>query len=122
MAVTYDIWLNQVRDALHHFNMGMEDWQRLWPFDFHGEHQRGITPQDAATKANRYWWHQQNKSIGQDCRNLAGCWLPEGHQGECQPSYEFGDYVKIEFSDSTTQIGEWMWVRVDHRDDAKRLV
>jgi hypothetical protein len=48
--------------------------------------------------------------------------LPEGHQGECQPCYELGDYVKIEFSDSTTQIGEWMWVRVDHRDDEKRLV
>jgi len=41
------------------------------------------------------------------------------------PKYESGDYVKVEFPDKTgdkTGIGEWMWVRVHHCDDAKQLV
>jgi hypothetical protein len=38
------------------------------------------------------------------------------------PAYERGDYVKVEFQDETTVIGEWMWVRVHHCDDAKQLV
>jgi hypothetical protein len=36
--------------------------------------------------------------------------------------YEHGDYVKIEFPDETTGIGEWMWMRVDRSDDEKQLV
>ena len=38
------------------------------------------------------------------------------------PKYERGDYVKVEFLDETTGIGEWMWVRVHHCDDEKKLV
>ena len=38
------------------------------------------------------------------------------------PAYERGDYVKVEFPDETTGIGEWMWVRVHHCDDEKRIV
>jgi hypothetical protein len=38
------------------------------------------------------------------------------------PTYESGDYVKVEFQDETTGIGEWMWVRVHHCDDEKQLV
>lgn len=38
------------------------------------------------------------------------------------PAYERGDYMKVEFPDETTGIGEWMWVRVDHCDDEKQLV
>ena len=40
----------------------------------------------------------------------------------CVAKYELGDYVKVEFPDDTTGIGEWMWVRVLHCDDEKRLV
>jgi len=36
--------------------------------------------------------------------------------------YTPGDYIKVEFSDETTGIAEWMWVRVTSCDDAKRLV
>jgi len=36
------------------------------------------------------------------------------------PAYEHGDYVKVEFPDETTGVGEWMIV--DHTDDKKRLV
>lgn len=36
--------------------------------------------------------------------------------------YEHGDYVKVEFPDEATGIGEWMWVRVDRSDDEKQLV
>lgn len=38
------------------------------------------------------------------------------------PTYEKGDYVKVEFADEETSVGEWMWVRVDHCDDEKQLV
>jgi hypothetical protein len=37
-------------------------------------------------------------------------------------TYAKGDYVKIEFPDEITGIGEWMWVKVDHCDDQKRLI
>ncbi len=38
------------------------------------------------------------------------------------PRYERGDYVKVEFADERTGIGEWMWVRVDHCDDQRQLL
>lgn len=37
-------------------------------------------------------------------------------------NYERGDYVKVEFPDETTGIGEWMWVRVTGCDHQKQLV
>jgi len=37
-------------------------------------------------------------------------------------TYEPGDYVKVEFPDETTGIAEWMWVRVHHCDDEKKIV
>jgi hypothetical protein len=42
--------------------------------------------------------------------------------GATMPTYARGDYVKVEFQDETTVIGEWMWVRVHRCDDAKQLV
>jgi hypothetical protein len=36
--------------------------------------------------------------------------------------YEAGDYIKVEFPDEVSGVGEWMWVRVTARNDAKRLV
>jgi hypothetical protein len=38
------------------------------------------------------------------------------------PTYENGDYVKVEFAGEETGVGEWMWVRVHRCDDAKQLV
>ena len=38
------------------------------------------------------------------------------------PTYESGDYIKVEFADDDAGVGEWMWVRVRSCDDAKRLV
>lgn len=38
------------------------------------------------------------------------------------PSYQPGDYVKVEFPDETIGIGEWMWVRVSRCDDERQLV
>jgi hypothetical protein len=85
MADAYEVWLNQVRDALRSVNMPMEDWQGIWRFDFQHEFNAGTKADDAAMKANRFWWHQQNKSLNQDCRESGDCWLPRNHQGECQP-------------------------------------
>jgi hypothetical protein len=36
--------------------------------------------------------------------------------------YDSGDYVKVEFSDEATGVGEWLWFRVDRCDDEKRLL
>jgi hypothetical protein len=38
------------------------------------------------------------------------------------PRYENGDYIKVEFPDAATGVGEWMWLRVHHCDDEKQLV
>lgn len=38
------------------------------------------------------------------------------------PTYERGDYVKVEFPDETTGISEWMWVRVNRCDEPNQLV
>ena len=38
------------------------------------------------------------------------------------PTYEPGDYVKVEFPDNTTGIGEWMWVRVEVCDDKRKKI
>ena len=122
MANKYGAWLDEVREALRSINMPMEDWQRSWAFDFTAEYERGTAPDSAAMKANRFWWRQQNSSIGRACEKLPGCWLPRGHQGDCQPDYEPGDYVKVEFEGENGMPGEWMWVIVQSRDDKKRLV
>jgi hypothetical protein len=37
-------------------------------------------------------------------------------------TYQHGDYIKVEFPDETTGIGEWMWVRVDRCDEQKQVV
>lgn len=37
-------------------------------------------------------------------------------------SYEKGDFIKVEFVDEGTGESEWMWVKVDRRDDPKRIV
>lgn len=128
MTDAFEKWLWEVRAALESINMPMEEWQRSWPFLFRDEYAQGASPDDAAMKANRFWWLQQNKSLTTDCRNTKDCWLHRGHQGDCEPissaksstpKYERGDYVKVEFEGEGGMPGEWMWVRVDHRDDEK---
>ncbi|MGD1082163.1 MAG: hypothetical protein ABR881_27920 [Candidatus Sulfotelmatobacter sp.] len=122
MADSYDIWLDQVRDSLRSINMSMEDWQKIWAFDFGAEYKAGTNPDAAAMKANRFWWCEQNKSLGRACEKVPGCWLPKRHQGECQPNYEPGDHIKVEFEGENGMPGEWMWVAVQSRDDKKRIV
>jgi uncharacterized protein YegJ (DUF2314 family) len=50
--------------------------------------------------------------------NMAG----ENSRSFYVPKYEKGDYIKVEFPDETTGVGEWMWVRVQRCDDEQRLV
>ncbi len=85
METQFDNWLRQVRVALDSINMPMDNWHRSWPFDFDHEFKVGTVPRDAAMKANKFWWQQQNRAIGQDCRKIQDCWLPRGHEGECEP-------------------------------------
>jgi len=122
MASEQEVWLDQVRTALRSINMSMDDWQPVWPFDFTREHEKGTDPDAAAMKANRFWWYRQNRSMGRECETVPGCWLPRGHQGDCQPEYEVGDHIKVEFEDEGEMPGEWMWVIVRGQDHAKRIV
>lgn len=126
MSGSYSDWIADVNEALRSINMSMDDWQPRWAFDFGAEFKAGTRADDAAMKANRFWCFEQNKLLKQNCRVSSNCWLPRGHQGACQPvakvRYLPGDYVKVEFQDQTTGIGEWMWVRVTHCDDEKQLV
>ncbi|MGA7557425.1 MAG: hypothetical protein WBV60_20780 [Terriglobales bacterium] len=82
---TYEVRLRDVRAALQSINMPFDDWQKVWRFDFEKEFNTGVKATDAAMKANRFWWHEQNKAMQRDCRQTPNCWLPRGHQGECQP-------------------------------------
>jgi hypothetical protein len=38
------------------------------------------------------------------------------------PTYEQGDYIKVEFPDEATGVGERMWVRVHRYDEENKLV
>ena len=63
MADEYEVWLDQVRDALRSINTGIEDWQGVWLFDFSGEHDVGTTrrlrcPADAVL--SRRYLHDAN--------------------------------------------------------------
>jgi hypothetical protein len=134
MSSGYENWIKKVEEALGSINMSMGDWQSRWPFDFQAEYKTGTKADEAAMKANRFWWFSQNKSLKQNCRSTPDCWLPRGHRGSCQPlnsdshanpekpAYQRGDYVKVEFPDEITGIGEWMWVRVTRSDEEKELV
>lgn len=37
-------------------------------------------------------------------------------------TYEPGDYIKVEFPDEATGVGEWMWVQVHDCDDTHKIV
>ena len=81
----YHAWLGNVEETLSSINMPLKDWQKTWAFDFQAEFDAGTSANDAAMKANQFWWYQQNKAIDRDCRKAKNCWLPRGHKGECQP-------------------------------------
>jgi hypothetical protein len=85
MTASFEAWLEEVEKALASINMPMKEWQRQWAFDFQTEFRSGAVANDAAMKANRFWWHEQNKAVHQDCALSGDCWLPRGHQGRCQP-------------------------------------
>src|SRR5947209_2070154 len=61
--------------------MQLADWRGVWRFDFRAEYDLGTKPDDAAMKANRYWWREQNRSLKRDCRETKDCWVPREHQG-----------------------------------------
>ena len=81
----YDASLGDVEAALSSINMPLKDWQKNWAFDFQAGFAAGTSANDAAMKANQFWWYQQNKAIHRDCRKATNCWLPRGHKGERQP-------------------------------------
>jgi hypothetical protein len=88
MPDAYAEWMKAVRAALDSFSMPMADWQEIGAFDFRREYDAGVKPDDAATRAHRHWWWEWNKSLNQDCRQTKDCWLPRGHQRQCQCSVE----------------------------------
>jgi hypothetical protein len=85
MPVTFESWLKEVEATLATINMPLAEWQSRWTFDFSREFTAGTAAIEAAKKAHRFWWLQQNKALGQECRKTLNCWLPRNHQDECQP-------------------------------------
>jgi len=63
MAQTYEAWLARVKDALSSMCMAMDEWQRMWPFEFRAEFDAGEDADSTAMKANRFWWREQNRSL-----------------------------------------------------------
>jgi hypothetical protein len=49
-------------------------------------------------------------------------WAKISDVGVIVAKYEQGDYVKVEFPDESTGIGEWMWVRVEVCDDNRKQI
>ena len=88
MTESYEKWMNEVRAAFDSLSLPAADWHAIGAFDYRSEYEAGVKPQDAAMKANRHWWREWNKSLNQDCRKSDACWLPRGHQGQCQPVAE----------------------------------
>jgi hypothetical protein len=84
MAESFEEWMKEVRVAFDSLEAPMEDWQVIGAFDYRSEYDAGVKPDAAALKANRHWWREWNKSLKQECRQTADCWLPGGHQGLCQ--------------------------------------
>ena len=84
MAGSYEQWMSEVRAALDSLILPVADWQVMGVFNYRGEYESGVKPSDAAMKANRHWWHEWNKSLNQDGQQTKDCWLPRGHQGQCE--------------------------------------
>jgi hypothetical protein len=85
MTASYEAWLQEVEQALASINMPMEEWQKRWAFDFPREFHSGAAASDAAMKANKFWWHEQNKAVHQDCTLSGDCWLPRGTRATASP-------------------------------------
>jgi hypothetical protein len=65
--------------------MPLDEWQVRWAFDFEREFRAETGAAITAEKANRFWWLNQNKALGDQCHLKPDCWLPKGHQGHCEP-------------------------------------
>ncbi len=50
------------------------------------------------------------------------CYATQVGDGHNVARYEKGDYLKVMFEGTGEMPGEWMWVKVDACDDARRLV
>lgn len=85
MTRSFEQWMNQVNAAFDSLSMPLQDWHAIGAFDYRSEYDAGAHPNDAAMKAHHYWWHEWNKSLKQNCRETKDCWLPRGHQGQCEP-------------------------------------
>ena len=70
MADTYQLWLDQVRDALRSINMQMDDWQPVWSFDFRSEYDAGVKADDAATKASKQKALDEHRGVCQPLREV----------------------------------------------------
>jgi len=85
MEQAYEAWLAKVDEVLGHWGMPRQKWQQSWQFDFDAEYRAGTEAKQAAARANRFWWYEQNKVLNQHCQRTTNCWLPDRHEGECEP-------------------------------------
>lgn len=105
MAASYEKWLKDVKGALDSINMAFDDWQNLWPFSFEREFQRGLTANDAAMRANRFWWQKQNKSLDRDCRKTPGLLARTMDSAQLTKCSKGDDAKKNRLRDYTRRMG-----------------
>lgn len=81
---SFQEWLREVQVELDSIGMPLNAWQARWQFDFRAEYEAENLPRRVAERANRFWWREQNRAIGERCRFSQHCWLPVDHDGLCQ--------------------------------------
>jgi hypothetical protein len=71
---SHEEWLKDVQTALRSINLPFDDWHNRWQFNFEQEFRAGVKADDAAMKANRFWWHETEQvaptGVPQDARLL----------------------------------------------------
>ncbi len=77
--------MKTVCDLLEANRMAVDEWQSQFPYNFRRSFETGTSPIDAATRANRFWWREQEKVLHNECDKVANCWRGRGHKGPCQP-------------------------------------
>lgn len=56
-------WLEEVRLALAEINMPLDEWNKVWPYDFTHCFRLGMSPRAAAMAANHFWWRKGDETL-----------------------------------------------------------
>ncbi len=57
VAADYETWFADVRVTLAMLQMEIDTWDQNWPYDFQADFAASMSPEDAASRAQDFWWH-----------------------------------------------------------------